>query len=67
MTKKELLIEYIKVKLAEGDYHAVSDAANDLRVLEAREDQPKWIVEAGIEVCHKIINNEENIVVSYKK
>lgn len=33
---KEILIEYAKMKLDEGDYHAVSDAANDLRVLEAK-------------------------------
>ena len=32
---KNALIEYIFVKVAEEDWHAVSDAANDLRVLEA--------------------------------
>lgn len=34
-TKRRSLIEYMKVKMDEGDWHAVSDAANDLRVLEA--------------------------------
>lgn len=33
---KEILIEYAKMKLDEGDWHAVSDVANDLRVLEAK-------------------------------
>lgn len=33
---KDTLIEHLKVKTAEGDWHAVSDAANDLRVLEAK-------------------------------
>lgn len=33
--KRAALIEYLKVKTAEGDWHGVSDAANDLRVLEA--------------------------------
>lgn len=33
--KIETLIAYIKVKLEEHDFHAVSDAANDLRVLES--------------------------------
>jgi hypothetical protein len=33
--KRKALIEYMKVKLEEGDWHGVSDAANDLRVLEA--------------------------------
>lgn len=34
--KKKILHAYILLKLEEGDYHAVSDAANDLRVLEAK-------------------------------
>jgi len=29
------LITYLKVKVQEHDWHAVSDAANDLRVMEA--------------------------------
>lgn len=32
---KQILINYLKMKTEEGDWHAVSDAANDLRVLEA--------------------------------
>lgn len=32
--KMKTLHDYIIFKLDEGDYHAVSDAANDLRVLE---------------------------------
>jgi len=37
MTYKEqhaALIVYLKTKVASGDWHGVSDAANDLRVLE---------------------------------
>lgn len=34
--KKKILRAYILLKLEEGDYHAVSDAANDIRVLEAK-------------------------------
>lgn len=34
MTTKEVLIEYMKRKIDQEDWHAVSDAANDLRVLE---------------------------------
>lgn len=34
------LIEYLKVKIEERDWHAVSDAANDLRVLEAQKNRP---------------------------
>lgn len=33
---KQTLIEYMKMKIEDGDYHAVADAANDLRVLEAQ-------------------------------
>jgi hypothetical protein len=32
----EVLIKYLDHKVDERDWHAVSDAANDLRVLEAR-------------------------------
>ena len=35
-TRKEVLIKYLNEKVKEQDWHAVSDAANDLRVLEAR-------------------------------
>lgn len=34
--RRQILHDYILIKLDEGDYHAVSDAANDIRVLEAR-------------------------------
>lgn len=34
--KRRLLISYLKSKTDECDWHAVSDAANDLRVLEER-------------------------------
>lgn len=37
-SQKRNLYLYILDKLQEGDYHAVSDAANDLRVLETREN-----------------------------
>ena len=32
----EILIQYLNHKVDERDWHAVSDAANDLKVLEAR-------------------------------
>lgn len=34
-TQRAILIEYMQVMIARGDWHGVSDAANDLRVLEA--------------------------------
>lgn len=37
--RRATLVEYMRDKIDEGDWHAVSDAANDLRVLEAREQQ----------------------------
>lgn len=48
--KKLILIAYLKMKTEDGDWHAVSDAANDLRELEARECKPgydalKWALE----------------------
>jgi hypothetical protein len=34
--RRSPLIAYLRAKTDEGDWHAVSDAANDLRVLEAQ-------------------------------
>lgn len=33
---RQALIDYLKMKVDQSDWHAVSDAANDLRVLEAQ-------------------------------
>ncbi len=35
--KHKALIAYLKMKVEEGDWHGVSDAANDLRVMEAHQ------------------------------
>jgi hypothetical protein len=35
VTERETLIAYLKMKVDQADWHGVSDAANDLRVLEA--------------------------------
>lgn len=37
------LIAYLKVKVDAADWHGVSDAANDLRVLEAQKPPPNTI------------------------
>lgn len=37
--QEDVLITYMKAKIEERDWHAVSDAANDLRVLEARREK----------------------------
>jgi hypothetical protein len=50
--KRIALIEYMKVKMDDGDWHGVSDAANDLRVLEA---QPKFTLTAEYEVTSNTI------------
>lgn len=36
--KKKIYIEYLLLKVQEEDWHGVSDAANDLRVLEAKNE-----------------------------
>lgn len=38
---RETLIAYLKLKVEEADWHGVSDAANDLRVLEAHMENDK--------------------------
>jgi hypothetical protein len=35
LRKRDTLIKYLREKTTESDWHGVSDAANDLRVLEA--------------------------------
>lgn len=36
--QKEILLEYLQVMIAIEDWHGVSDLANDLRELEAKQD-----------------------------
>ena len=36
-TQHAILMDYMQVMIARGDWHGVSDAANALRVLEAEE------------------------------
>lgn len=36
--QRRVLIAYLKAKVEMGDWHGVSDAANDLRVLDAQMD-----------------------------
>jgi hypothetical protein len=36
-TQRAILMEYMQVMIARNDWHGVSDAANDLRELEAEE------------------------------
>lgn len=47
MARRSTLIQYLKDRTEQYDWHAVADAACDLRVLEAewnagRARQPKW-------------------------
>lgn len=35
--QRKILIDYLLVMVARGDWHGVSDAANDIRVLEAQQ------------------------------
>jgi len=37
-TQKAILLEYLQVMIAIEDWHGVSDLANDLRELEAKQD-----------------------------
>ena len=44
--QKQILLEYLQVMIAIEDWHGVSDAANDLRVLEAEyRGENKWAPE----------------------
>ena len=37
MTDRDILIQYLLMKVRQEDWHGVSDAANDLREMDARE------------------------------
>jgi len=37
MTDREILIQYLLMKVRQEDWHGVSDAANDLREMDAKE------------------------------
>ncbi len=37
ITDREILIQYLLMKVRQEDWHGVSDAANDLREMDARE------------------------------
>ena len=39
----QVLIEYMHVMMARKDWHGVSDAANDIRELEAEADGPRFL------------------------
>jgi hypothetical protein len=39
--QREMLITYLKLKTFQEDWHGVSDAANDLRELEAKQKKAK--------------------------
>ena len=43
-TRHEILLDYLLMKAQEGDWHGVSDAANDLRVMEANMKRSEKIV-----------------------
>jgi hypothetical protein len=42
---KKILIEYLSLKATEHDWHGVSDAANDIRVIEAKVEVFKKLLE----------------------
>jgi hypothetical protein len=39
----QVLVEYMQVMIARRDWHGVSDAANDIRELEAEQDGPSFL------------------------
>ena len=54
MAAREILIEYLKLKVHEEDWHGVADAAMDLRELDAYErglDQLEHELEHELDEC----------------
>ena len=62
MTPKEQhqhLIAYLKAKVEWGDWHGVSDAANDLRELEARHPTSSHTVFCTCDDCERAQRKED--------
>jgi DUF438 domain-containing protein len=45
---KEIMIQYLLLKVRQGDWHGVSDAANDIREIEALESRDRAFREGNI-------------------
>lgn len=63
---------YLLAKFEVADWHGVSDAANDLRVLEAqliakRAESPPYFVESGIVIGREKINGEDYVTARHLK
>ena len=43
MTQEEIMIEYLLLKVRQKDWHGVSDAANDLREMQAKKEKKEWV------------------------
>ena len=43
MTQEEIMIEYILLKVRQKDWHWVSNAANDLREMQAKKEKKEWV------------------------
>lgn len=59
MTKEEKirqLISYLLLKVEERDWHAVSDAANDLRVMEVMPNPRKYLADMDLTDVQERIN-----------
>lgn len=56
------LVTYMQAKIAEKDWHAVSDAANDLREIEAEE---RACGDAAVAELREILSRFKNRVAAY--
>jgi hypothetical protein len=43
MTPEEIMIQYLLLKVEQKDWHGVSDAANDLREMQAKKEKKEWV------------------------
>jgi len=40
---EEIMIQYLLFKVEQKDWHGVSDAANDLREMQAKKEKKEWV------------------------
>ena len=61
MTAKEIMIQYLLLKVEQKDWHGVSDAANDLREMEAKKEKKEWVGLTDMEAQNIVYCRSPNI------
>jgi hypothetical protein len=56
----EIMIQYMQMKIRQRDWHGVSDAANDIREMEAKK-KPKYPMQVSIKDFVSMVKGKEKL------